>query len=322
MRDELLNELENEYAARRMENERTENARREEIRLKHPEIERMMLEREQLIHGVIRGILNGNASGEKLPDRMEQINRNIRQALIHAGLSEDYLEPVYNCSICRDRGYLEKPLKEPCQCLKKAYQQKLRAWIGLNSSADESFEKYDADRIPDSILPGRKYTQRAMAEVVREQCEKWADSYPENSCQNIVLSGKSGLGKTFLLHAMASRLIERGFNVLIISAYQFIQIARKSYFEGDDSMDELMRVQVLMIDDLGSEPMMKSITIEQLFNLINERQNRNYATLISSNLSMEELKDRYTERITSRLSDPRKCMVLVLEGQDLRKVIR
>ena len=149
MRDELLNELENEYAARRMENERTENARREEIRLKHPDIERMMLEREQLIHGVIRGILNGNASGEKLPDRMEQINRNIRQALIHAGLSEDYLEPVYNCSICRDRGYLEKPLKEPCQCLKKAYQQKLRAWIGLNSSADESFEKYDADRIPD-----------------------------------------------------------------------------------------------------------------------------------------------------------------------------
>ena len=318
MREELLNELEQEYTAKRTENERKEAERREIIRTEYPDIYRLTREREELIHGTIRGILNGTAQGEKLPERMEEMNLRIRKLLVQYGLPENYLEPIYDCPVCRDRGYVENPLKEPCQCMKAAYQRILRRSIGLNSGGNESFETFDISRLPDVPVPGRRYTQRTMAVVAKEQCEEWANTYPDSPWTNILLSGKSGLGKTFLMHAMAGRLIERGHNVLIISAYQFIQLARKSYFDGDDSLDELMKVPVLMIDDLGSEPMMKSITVEQLFNLINERQNRNLTTVISSNLTVEEMKERYTERITSRINDPRKCLVLVLEGQDLR----
>ena len=138
----------------------------------------------------------------------------------------------------------------------------------------------------------------------------------------MLLTGPSGLGKSFLMHAMAARLIERGINVLMISAYSFLQMARKSHFEAEDGVRELMDVPVLMVDDLGSEPLMQNITVEQLFHLINERQRRGLSTVISTNLTLPELKDRYTERIVSRLNDPKNCQIIVLEGRDLRKVER
>ena len=76
--------------------------------------------------------------------------------------------------------------------------------------------------------------------------------------------------------------------------------------------------EVLMIDDLGSEPLMQNVTVEQLFNLLNERQNRNLATVISTNLDMAKFRERYTERIASRLRDSRCCKVLNLLGRDIR----
>ena len=83
-----------------------------------------------------------------------------------------------------------------------------------------------------------------------------------------------------------------------------------------------MDIPVLMLDDLGSEPLMQNITVEQLFHLINERQLRGLSTVISTNLTLKELRERYTERIVSRLNDPQNCEIIILEGQDLRKVRR
>ena len=117
---------------------------------------------------------------------------------------------------------------------------------------------------------------------------------------------------------MAERLIEREVNVLIISAYKMLEILRKSYFENDDSASELMNAEVLMIDDLGSEPLMQNVTVEQLFNLLNERQNKGLSTVISTNLEMSKFRERYTERIASRLRDSRSCKVISLLGKDIR----
>ena len=117
---------------------------------------------------------------------------------------------------------------------------------------------------------------------------------------------------------MANRLIQRGFNVLLISAYQFLETARRAYFDNEAQAEDLTGAEVLMLDDLGSEPMMQNVTIEQLFNLINERQRRNLATVISTNLSQEELRVRYTERIASRLTDRRNALFLPLRGRDVR----
>ena len=318
MREDLLRELEAEYDQIRAENERTERARKEKIRTEQPEIHALVLERENLVFGTLRAILKGNAETENLPEKMERLNAEIREKLTAAGFPADYLAPVYRCPACQDTGRTGELIKEPCECLKKAYQQKLRATIGLNGEKRESFETFDLSLFPDEPLPGKNYSQRMLMKKRRDDCREWADRYPDVQCRNMLLTGKSGLGKTFLLHAVAERLIERNVNVLIISAYKLLELVRKAYFSNVESAGELAEIDVLMIDDLGSEPLMQNVTVEQLFNLLNERLNSGLSTIISTNLTMEELQGRYTERSASRLRDRDRWKVITLEGKDIR----
>ena len=319
MREDLLIELENEYARMRADNERTEETRKEKIRLEQPEIFALTQEREELVFGTLRNIVKGAGKrADNLPERMEKLNEKIRNALTEKGYPADYLAPVYKCPVCRDTGRIGENIKEPCECLKKAYQQKLREKIGLTGSRTETFETFDASVFPDEKIPGLDFTQREMMQLYRTVCEKWANEYPAGEYRDLLLTGSTGLGKTFLLRAMAERLIERDVNVLIISAYKMLEILRKSYFENDDSASELMNAEVLMIDDLGSEPLMQNVTVEQLFNLLNERQNKGLSTVISTNLEMSKFRERYTERIASRLRDSRSCKVISLLGKDIR----
>ena len=137
---------------------------------------------------------------------------------------------------------------------------------------------------------------------------------------NVMMMGQSGLGKTYLMHSIAKVLLQHGFNVLMLSAYRFLETARKSYFSGDSKdLEVLMDADVLMIDDMGAEPLMENITITQWFNLINERQLHGKATVISTNLTESELKKRYTERIASRLLNQSECMILQFRGDDVRR---
>lgn len=319
MREDLLNELMADYETQRARNEREEAARREKIRREYPDIEKKVSQREELIFGTIHRILDGEAKAEDLTAKMEKLNGEIGKLLSEAGLPEDYLAPVYRCAKCKDTGYAGELIKEPCECLKKAYQAKIRDKIGLGKNAGETFETFNEAIIPDQPVGDGGVSQRRLSLMARNCCEKWADSYPNPPTRDMLLTGLSGLGKTFLMRAMAARLIERGYSVLLVSAYTFLQMARKSHFEAENGVRELMEVPVLMLDDLGSEPLMQNVTIEQLFYLINERQSRGLSTVISTNLTLKELRERYTERIVSRLNDPKNCTYIKLEGKDLRK---
>ncbi|MBQ9252575.1 MAG: ATP-binding protein [Clostridia bacterium] len=318
MREDILKEVLREKQELQARNEAIATDRAREIREKYPDIAELLRQRQQMIQAGIFGALRGEAAAENLPERMEQASGEIRQALQEKGYPADYLAPIYDCPLCQDTGFIGERIKEKCSCVRKNYQTKLRAAIGLPEGGDETFERFQMEIFPDEKRPGARLSQREAMGIIRKACETWADQYPDQQPRDLILAGKSGLGKTFLLHAMANRLIEREKNVLLISAYSFLEIARRSYFENDGQLEELIGTEILMLDDLGSEPMMQNITIEQLFNLINERQRRNLPTVISTNLNQEELRGRYSERIASRLTDRRSCLYLPLEGQDIR----
>lgn len=318
MIEALLQDVERDYEQLRAANEREEAYRRERIKNEQPDIYQLVKEREELILGTVREIVNGGSDINDLPEKMEQLSASIRNKLAEKGFPPDYLAPVYHCPVCKDTGKTGELVKEYCACLKKAYQQKLREKIGLIGNQRETFDTFDLSLFPDEIMPGETFSQREQMQLIREDCREWAERYPYAASRDIVLSGKSGLGKTFLLRAMAERLIERDVNVLIISAYRMLEILREAYFNQKDDTEDLLDAQVLMIDDLGTEPMMQSVTVEQLFNLLNERQNRGLSTVISTNLDMTKFRERYTERIASRLTDLRHCMILNLTGKDIR----
>lgn len=321
MRNAILRELQGEYDQQRMRNDQENQRRLAEVTAKCPEIAQLMDERQSMIFAGLRGILDGRVQGDELPRRMDVMNTRIAQLLHQHGYAENYLEPVYRCGKCKDTGYVGEPVKEMCDCLRSAFYARLYQQVGLGEKAQQTFESFDLTVFPDKKVEGQPFTQRQLMDMIREQCQTWADQYPKASTSDMLLMGPSGLGKTFLMHAMAKRLLDRGHNVLMMSAYRFLDVARKAYFSGQmGELDSLMEADVLLLDDLGSEPLMENITIVQLFNLINERQTAGKGTVISTNLNLRELRERYTERIASRLTDKRQCTQVVFMGEDIRRV--
>lgn len=320
MRDEIVKALQTEYAQMQARNEENQQARIREAIECCPELEGLMRQREELIYGALQGILRKTQKPVDLSLRMAEMNDKIRETLTKAGLSEDMLEPKYHCPVCQDRGYVGDTIREMCACMKKRYHEKIRESIGLGTNGRETFDSYDESILSEVNLPGKNISQRSLTNYARNTCRQWSESYPQTGFKNMMIMGQAGLGKTFLMHAMADRLVNRDVQVLMISAWRFMEIARKYIFDNEkDEMNELLETEVLMLDDLGSEPMMKNITIEQLFNLINERQIAGKSTVISTNLNAEEFRERYTERIASRMMDARHSLVLTLMGDDLRR---
>ena len=321
MRREILRQLTNEYEERRRENDRIFFARRAEAEQKCPEIGRLMDARQELIFSSVRGIILGHQP-DQVPEKMEKLTGQIRSLLVENGFPDDYLEPVYRCPLCKDTGYVGDPVREMCSCMQKELTRRLYAESGLGDQREQTYDTFCLDVFPDTVIPGLGYSQRQMMEMIRDMTKAWAEQWPDvrENC-GVIFSGASGLGKTFLLHAMAGVMLDRGLNVMVLSSYRAQEIMRKAYFsrDGQDDLDLLMNTDVLFLDDLGTEPLLDNVTVSQFFNLFNERQNHQKACVISTNLSLKNLRERYTERIASRLLDSSRMMVVEMRGEDIRR---
>ena len=208
--------------------------------------------------------------------------------------------------------------RRSCDC----WRQRAFELMTTVGERDECFELFDISVFPETVPEGLTITQREEMLRIRDYCLKYADRYPNQQVPDLLLYGASGLGKSFLLHCIARRLQERGFQAELVSAYDVIRLMRDAYFGREDDTARLFEADVLLIDDLGMEPMMENITIEQLFQLINARRSQGRSMVFSTNLNTQELKNRYTERIYSRLLDKTKCTAILLSGQDIRRLNR
>ena len=157
--------------------------------------------------------------------------------------------------------------------------------------------------------------------VVRDRCAQYAAGVPDGKVKTLLLHGGSGLGKTFLLGCVEAAVRERGVDALYTTAYDLLNELRNAFFSrSGDSVTAFFDVPLLLIDDLGMEPLMENITVEQIYNLLNARLTRGLYTAVSTNLSREEVRSRYTERFTSRLLDTRSGAALHFQGKDIRLV--
>lgn len=211
------------------------------------------------------------------------------------------MEPIYECSKCNDTGAVGHKL---CDCLKSELNKRL-------SEQNKQYKFATFDECSPTISP----TLTRIYNTARLWCAK----YPNTNILNIIMSGGTGTGKTFLLECMSSELIARGFNVMFTTAFALNEECRKYHFSLPSKVNEFMDCDVLVIDDLGCEPILKNITIEYLFNIINLRQKRYKPTLISTNLTVEGILNRYDERIFSRLSNKLIALNIEFNGIDMRK---
>ena len=135
---------------------------------------------------------------------------------------------------------------------------------------------------------------------------------------NLLLMGMAGLGKSFLGNAVAYRALGRGVEAVRATAYGFVQDTLASIRGEGRGAARCRRTPLLVLDDLGTEPLVPNVTVESLFALVNDRAAAGLATVMATNLSFAELQQRYGERLFSRLSDAANTRILRLEGKNLR----
>lgn len=316
-RGELEARLEAEYQKKRAEAQRARDAREAQAAAFDPEIGRLRRALPAQFEASVRCALSGpeeaRAAVEALRQRVENTRREVGQRLKALGLPEDHLEIRYECAGCRDTGWLDDLRRKPCACRAKREAELLMEDAGVRREW-RGFEEFD-----ERVYPSDE--QRKQALFARALCEAYADRFPETEKPNLLLVGESGLGKTFLLEAIAERVSARRLPALSVSAFRMLE-AMRAYHFGQPGEGEPFRRMVdcglLLIDDLGTEPMLNNITVEYLFTLLSERCAARRHTVIATNLLPGDLMARYGERVMSRLLDKGLCTPIRLTGADLR----
>jgi DNA replication protein DnaC len=259
---------------------------------------------------------NASRIAGEAKERVLRLRAQSENALRAAGYAPEMLEPKYGCPICKDTGFVGTPIHEYCACVKVALMRRLYDEANIG---EETFENFDLTVFSDEAEEGAERSQRQVMEVYRAYCEGYADAYPNVKKRNLLLTGRTGLGKTYMLNCIAARVLERGIPVMRLTAYKMLEAMRRYHRGQDDGgLDMMLKAEMLIIDDLGTEPMLENVTVEYLFTLLNERRAGRLPTLIATNLTPQEIKARYTERIFSRLVDRSETEVLRFIGGDVR----
>ena len=253
-------------------------------------------------------------SGEKADEAAIAELRAQETALLkNAGFPADYLEPLYTCLDCRDTGLLANATH--CSCFKKKLlEDKLEAARLTDESV--SFSHFRLDIFDDTPLDNGK-SQRAYMEKYKQLFENYAESFPD-CLPVLMLLGNTGLGKTYCAKCIMRRVIERGHTAALYTAYRLFSLFHADRLGEDVDLGPLFEVPLLIIDDLGTEPMTKNVTIEYFFDLLNERLAAGRHTIIITNLELHDLNTRYGERIHSRLMDTRFSQKIIFKGKDVR----
>ena len=322
-RADCIRELLAEYANQRTRNELELDARIAEAGARDPEILRLREENMHLAFDTMKRIMATSdpeacrTAAEQMKQRGVFNNAQIRRRLTDLGLPQDYLELHYRCEACRDTGYVGEAPSRFCECFEKALRVKQYEDGSMAGTDEQCFANFDLSRFPEES------GQRAMMKNLRRFCEEYADTFPKTVLPNLVISGGTGIGKTFLLNCIYERVVSRGQSAIRVTAFRMFEAMRRQHFSdgsGEVDFEQLLRVPLLLIDDLGSEPMMRNITKEYLFTLLNERMAARRHIVIATNLSEEDIMRVYGERVGSRLLDRSRCAVMRLEGKDLRRL--
>lgn len=241
---------------------------------------------------------------------MQALLREERALLKENNIPPAFLEPVWRCDACQDTGYVtgEDGVKRMCACLTQ--RMLAEQFTQGQVSRRERFETFQEDIFPTPRQ--RKATCKA-----RDICKDYAERFPGNNPPGLLILGQAGLGKSFLLNCVAVRVLERGFSVLSLPAYDYMQ-AVLAALRDRQPMPDFHAPDLLILDDLGAEPMLNNITRENLTNLLDARQRQGLATAFSSNFTREQIINEYGERFAFRLLSPRNTLTLELIGENLR----
>lgn len=302
-----------EYDNQRLENMHALNSRIQGVYDRFPEIKQIDTQISELAENFAQSFTKEHVmSFEEYRRKLSDLRMEKEALLKCYRIDPQMLQMQYHCPDCKDTGYIEN---EKCHCFKQRiidemYQQSnLREILNAENFSTLSYQYYDQENME-------------KMQIAIETCKKFTENF-DKSFENILLCGTVGIGKTFLSNCIAKEILDQGHSVLYLSAFQLFDLMAKNSFSGNAHQEDMVAKQyphifesdLLIIDDLGTE-LANSFTMTGFFLVINERILRKKSTIISTNLSPEEILTTYTERCASRIIS--NYTMLKLSGSDIR----
>ena len=228
------------------------------------------------------------------------------------------------CPKCRDTGWVESGM---CTCLKElCAQEQLKALTAvMHLAEDQDFDRLRLDVYSDRPWGGQDRSPREKMGQVVQVCEGYARQFPRYPLQNLLLSGGTGLGKTYLSGCVAREVTRRGFSVAYDSAGNIFDALSARRFsrspeeerQAREAARRYLNCDLLILDDLGTE-LTTSFVQSALYQIVNGRLLEHRSVVLSTNLRLEELAHRYGPQIASRIEG--EYQILPFFGEDIRKL--
>ncbi len=322
---QLLNEQFNsiylEYNETQLRNSRLLLERQKEIHAKIPEIAELDRQISELSLNAVKLALDGSTTDSSdLNHDIKTISQKKAVLLSQHGYPKNYLQPIYSCPDCRDTGYIGD---EKCHCFRKRIVSYLYEQSNLQDVfKTENFSQFNEEYYPDDYVENSTgMTPRDNIRRIRETALSFSQNFHQTH-DNLLLYGNTGVGKTFLTHCIAGEALQHSHTVVYLTSLGLFDILEKNKFDKNLSSVEksatvsyILDCDLLIIDDLGTE-LNNGFTSSQLYQVIDTRLIHQRSTIISTNLSFDDLREQYSERIFSRLTSS--YTLLKLTGDDIR----
>lgn len=314
MSDAVLKQILKDYEKKKFNAENIAENRKKLFLENNPELNKINSELNSLAFEMSKNILNNNSKKNNILSK-EFNNLKIKKnnLLNSLNITEKYFLPEYECYVCKDTGYIQGTNNKTilCNCIKqKLFDIKYNS-ANIGDLGKENFSTFDFSLYSTEINTNKfkaNISPRKNIENIKKIAEKFINNFDNPEEKNLLFTGNTGLGKTFLSNCIAYELLKKGNTVLYQSAGTMLDSIIDFKFGKEENSeniyDNILNVDLLIIDDLGTENI-NSLKFAELFNIINSRLlNQNHhitKTLISTNLSIDNLFKTYDERIVSRL---------------------
>ena len=314
----LLKKLLTEYDAKRIKAISDADMRKQEIYSSIPELQSIENELHTVSLNTVKSMLISSPKEKEtylkeLEKKSNSLIIDKAKVLKKHGIKEIDLSPSFECPVCKDTGYVTLPNSQTvlCNCLKQKVYDIQYNKSNIGNLEKENFDTFNFNMYSDEIdkkLYSSDISPRENMKIIYEKAQKFVENFDDPEEKNIMFLGPTGLGKTFLSNCIAKALLEQGKTVLYQTAPVMLDDIISTRFDKkqDSSLiDNLLNVDLLIIDDLGTETM-NNMKFTELFTIINTRLlNQNHKitkTIISSNLDLKSIFTIYNERIGSRLA--------------------
>lgn len=300
-------------ARRRQANSVLMMRRQKEVYAKLPQIENMGYEITSLgVDYTMAKLAKNEERAAQLKQQMLEIEQNKKNLLVENGFAADYLDPVYTCKICKDKGFADGKI---CSCLKQEIvKQRQNMLTSLSPAPKTTFEQFKLEFYPD-VTDQSGVNPRRQMEQIFTYCKKYAENF-NRSRRSILMLGNSGLGKTHLSCAIADECVKKGFVVMYASSQSMFEQFENNRYDTQNILNDILGCDLFILDDLGTE-YMTAHGLSILYNIINTRMLNGTPCIFSTNLtSQKALTAKYGEKIVSRLLGS--CDALYFVGEDIR----